>query len=42
MGSGGRYVGFIDPNGPEEKCFYKNVQGQVGYCEDVTAGKVIN
>lgn len=36
------YVGFIDPNDPEEKCVYEDVQGEVGYCEDVTAGKVIN
>lgn len=36
------YVGFIDPNDPEEKCIYEDVQGQEQYCEDVTAGRVIN
>lgn len=36
------YVGFIDPDDPEEQCVIENVQGEVWYCEDVTAGKVIN
>ncbi|CAD6583666.1 MAG: hypothetical protein ASARMPRED_001467 [Alectoria sarmentosa] len=36
------YVGYIDPNDPEEKCVYEDVQGEESYCEDVTAGKVIN
>ena len=36
------YVGFIDPDDPDEKCIYEDVQGKAMYCEDVTAGKVIN
>lgn len=36
------YVGFIDPDDPDEKCVYESVGRKVGYCEDVTAGKVIN
>lgn len=36
------YVGFIDPNDPEERCIYQLVWGMDGKCEDVTAGKVIN
>ncbi|KAF6219247.1 hypothetical protein HO133_005072 [Letharia lupina] len=36
------YVGFIDPDDPQEKCIYELVWGKEGYCEDVTAGKVIN
>ena len=36
------YVGYIDPNDPQEKCIYEDVQGKEEYCEDVTAGKVIN
>ncbi len=36
------YVGFIDPNDPEQRCVYEDVQGEVGYCEDVTTSKVIN
>lgn len=35
------YVGFINPDDPEEKCVYEIVQGKAAYCEDVTAGKVI-
>ena len=35
------YVGFVDPNDPEEKCVYQDVQGNVGYCNDVTGWKVI-
>ncbi|KAM0798693.1 hypothetical protein BDR22DRAFT_891091 [Usnea florida] len=46
VGDGGRgevaigYVGFIDPG--LRSCVYENVQGVVGYCKDVAAGKVIN
>ena len=36
------YVGYIDPEDPDRRCVYESVQGQVGYCEDVTVGKVIN
>lgn len=36
------YVGFIDPHDPDEKCYYEVVQGEEKYCEDVTAGKVVN
>ena len=36
------YVGYIDPNDPEEKCIYEDVHGEESYCEDITAGKVIN
>lgn len=35
------YVGFVDPNDPEKKCVYQDVQGDVGSCNDVTALKVI-
>ena len=36
------YVGFIDQNDPDKRCIYESIQGEVGYCEDVTALKVIN
>lgn len=36
------YVGYIDPDDPKKRCVYQNIQGDVGYCEDVAGGKVIN
>ena len=35
------YVGFIDPNDPDKRCVYEDVQGDVKYCEDVIGSKVI-
>ena len=35
------YVGYIDPDDPKKTCVYQNIQGDVGYCEDVAGGKVI-
>lgn len=36
------YVGFVDPYDPERRCKYEDIQGVVGYCDDVKAGKVLN
>lgn len=35
------YVGFLDPRDPERRCKYADIQGRVGDCDGVKAGKII-